>query len=177
VGWDGASGFNVLAFFHLTVITYVQWQFLLHRSGAAYSHHNFRMDFRQLLRLPSHVTPPQTYLVLTDRGAFAAFFLSFGVLVDPEWGIAAAYSTTGSAADGASSHGYNVALGFYLIFWGIVVFLLLVGSTRTNLIFVFVFVTLDIGIFVLSGAFFKAAAGDSSLAGRLQKVRLHQGSY
>jgi uncharacterized protein len=107
---------------------------------------------------------------LIQRGAFAAFFLSFGALVDPEWGIAASYSATGSAAEGASSHGYNVALGFYLIFWGIVVFLLLVGSTRTNAVFVFVFITLDAGILLLSGAFFKAAGGNASLAGHLQKL-------
>jgi len=53
-----------------------------------------------------------------------------------------------------------------------VIFLLLVGSTRTNLVFVFVFVTLDIGVFLLSGAFFKVAAGKDVLGGHLQKVRM-----
>lgn len=36
--------------------------------------------------------------------------------------------------------------------------------------FVFVFVTLDIGVFLLVGAFFKVAAGKDVLAGHLQKV-------
>ena len=86
------------------------------------------------------------------------------------WGIASAYSPTGNAADGAATPAYNVAVGFYLIFWGIVVFLLLAGSTRTNLVFVFVFFTLDIRIFLLVGAFFKVADGKDVLAGHLQKV-------
>lgn len=108
---------------------------------------------------------------MTDSsGAFAAFFLSFGVLINPVWGIASAYSATGNAAEGAATPAYNVAIGFYLIWWGLVIFLLLVGSTKTNLVFVFVFFTLDIGVFLLVGAFFKVASGDDALAGRLQKV-------
>ena len=55
------------------------------------------------------------------------------------------------------------------------IFLLLVGSTKTNLVFVFVFTTLDIGVFLLVGAFFKVAAGEDTLAGRLQKVCLSVG--
>jgi len=51
-----------------------------------------------------------------------------------------------------------------------VIFLLLVGSTKTNLVFVFVFFTLDIGVFLLVGAFFKVASGQDVLAGHLQKV-------
>jgi uncharacterized protein len=137
------------------------------------------MDPRQLFRFSSHV-PPYSPPKLTDHisGAFAAFFLSFGVLINPIWGIAAAYSPTGDAAEGAATPAYNVAIGFYLIFWGLVLFILLVGSTRTNLVFVFVFFTLEIGVFLLVGAFFKAADGDGALAGHLQKVcRQRRGDY
>lgn len=86
------------------------------------------------------------------------------------WGIASAYSASGDAAEGAATPAYNVAVGFYLIFWELVLFLLLVGSTKTNLVFVFVFFTLDIGVLLLIGAFFKVASGQDVLAGHLQKV-------
>ena len=131
------------------------------------------MDSRQLLCLFSKVSSPTMTRVIRS-GALASFFLSFGVLINPVWGIAATYSATGSVAEGAETAAYNVAIGFYLIFWALVIFLLLVGSTRTNLVFVFVFVTLDIGVWLLVAAFFKIASGDDALAGRLQKVRAKQ---
>jgi uncharacterized protein len=44
-------------------------------------------------------------------GMFAVFWLSFGVLQAPSWGIAASYSATGdNAAQGAASVGYNAAV-------------------------------------------------------------------
>jgi uncharacterized protein len=128
------------------------------------------MHPRQFLRFPSHVFPSLKLISLTPSGAFASFFLSFGVIISPVWGIAGAYSATGNAAEGAATPAYNVAVGFYLIFWGLVIFLLLVGSTRTNLVFVFVFITLDIGVFLLVAAFFKVADGKDALAAHLQKV-------
>jgi succinate-acetate transporter protein len=126
--------------------------------------------------LVTYLLPDPDQISLIPSGGFAAFFLSFGVLINPVWGIAGAYSATGDAAEGAGTPAYNVAIGFYLIFWGLVIFLLLVGSTKTNLVFVFVFVTLDIGVWLLVGAFFKVASGDDVLAGHLQKVRArHRG--
>lgn len=133
------------------------------------------MDSWQLLCLSSHVPPSNANRIsLIPSGAFGAFFLSFGVLINPVWGIAGAYSATGNAAEGAGTPAYNVAIGFYLMFWGLVLILLLVGSTRTNLVFVFVFVTLNIGVWLLVAAFFKVASGDDALAGRLQKVCARQ---
>jgi hypothetical protein len=48
-------------------------------------------------------------------GMFAVFWLSFGVLETPSWGIAAAYSATGNEAEGAASVGYNAAVALYLM--------------------------------------------------------------
>ena len=49
---------------------------------------------------------------------FAVFWLSFGPLQMPTLGLAAAYSATGNAADGAASKEYNAVVGLYLIVWG-----------------------------------------------------------
>ena len=47
------------------------------------------------------------FLSMMVMGMFAVFWLSFGVLQTPTWAIAAAYSATGNAAEGAVSLGYD----------------------------------------------------------------------
>lgn len=126
------------------------------------------MGSRQLFCFHGHVFAPQKYLI--KRGVFAVFWASFGTLLLPSWGIAASYSATGNAAEGALSVGYNTALGFYLIFWGFGLFVLLICSIRTNIAFVTVFVVLVTGVFTLAGAYFKVASGNLVEAARLQKV-------
>jgi uncharacterized protein len=100
------------------------------------------------------------------------FWASFGTLLLPSWGIAASYSPTGDAAEGALSVGYNTAIGFYLIFWGFGLFILLICSARTNIAFLSVFIALVAGVFALAGAYFHVAAGDVAMAARLQKVQV-----
>ena len=45
-------------------------------------------------------------------GLFAVFWLSFGLLQLPSLGLAAAYSATGNAAEGAASKEYNAVVGY-----------------------------------------------------------------
>lgn len=59
-------------------------------------------------------------------------------------------------------------IGFYLLFVGVLTFLYFICSLRTNLIFVIIFLTLDIALFLLVGFYWKAAEGDMAVANNLQ---------
>jgi succinate-acetate transporter protein len=75
---------------------------------------------------------------------FAVFWLSFGLLQVPTLGLAAAYSATGDAAEGAASKEYNAVIGLYLIVWGFALFTFWIFTLKTNAVFagIFGFVTL-----------------------------------
>jgi uncharacterized protein len=104
-------------------------------------------------------------------GLFAVFWLSFGVLQLPEWQIAASYSATGtSASEGAVSVGYNAAVALYLIVWGFTLFTFFVFTLKTNLVFACIFFFVDVGVWLLTAAYWKVAAGDFNTALKLQKV-------
>jgi len=103
-------------------------------------------------------------------GLFAVFWLSFGVLQLPTWQIAASYSATGNAAEGAASVGYNAGIALYLIVWVFTLFTFFVFTLKTNVVFALIFGFVDIGVALLVGAYWKVASGDYELAGKLQKV-------
>lgn len=104
-------------------------------------------------------------------GLFAVFWLSFGVLQLPEWQIAASYSATGtSASEGAVSVGYNAAIALYLIVWGFTLLTFFVFTLKTNLVFACIFFFVDVGVWLLTAAYWKVASGDYNTALKLQKV-------
>jgi len=103
-------------------------------------------------------------------GLFAVFWLSFGVLQLPTWQIAASYSATGNAAEGAASVGYNAGIALYLVVWGFTLFTFFVFTLKTNLVFAMIFFFVDAGVWLLVGAYYKVASGDYVLAEKLQKV-------
>jgi succinate-acetate transporter protein len=104
-------------------------------------------------------------------GLFAVFWLSFGVLQLPQWQIAASYSVSGSnASEGAISVGYNAAIALYLIVWGFSLFTFFVFTLRTNMVFAMIFFFVDVGVWLLTAAYWKVAAGDFTHALQLQKV-------
>ena len=103
---------------------------------------------------------------------FAVFWLSFGMLQLPTLGLAAPYSATGDAAEGAASSEYNAVIGIYLIVWGFALFTFFIFTLKTNCIFAGIFLLVTIAAWVLAGAYFKVASGDYEAAGKLQKVRL-----
>ena len=104
-------------------------------------------------------------------GIFAVFWLSFGVLQLPSWGLAAAYSSTGNATEGAASVGYNAAIAIYLLVWGFALFTFFIFTLKTNVVFAGIFGSVTTASFILSGAYWRVAVGDYSLAMKLQKVR------
>ena len=103
-------------------------------------------------------------------GMFAVFWLSFGVLETPSWGIAASYSATGDAAEGAASVGYNAAVALYLLVWGFWLFTTWIFTLKTNMVFASIFFFAFISSFLFSAAYWKVSTGDYKMAMKLQKV-------
>jgi len=101
---------------------------------------------------------------------FAVFWLSFGVLETPSWGIAASYSPTGDSTEGAASVGYNAAVALYLMIWGVWLFTVFLFTLKTNAVFASIFLGAFSSSFVLGGAYWKVSTGEYDMALRLQKV-------
>ena len=88
----------------------------------------------------------------------------------PSLGIAASYSPTGNAAEGAASPDYNNAIALYLIVWGFAFVTYFIFSLKTNAIFAGIFGFAAIAVYILAGAYFHVATGDYATAGNLQVV-------
>jgi uncharacterized protein len=110
-------------------------------------------------------------------GMFAVFWLSFGVLETPSWGIAASYSATGDAAQGAASVGYNAAVALYLLVWGFWLFTTWIFTLKTNTVFALIFFFAFLSSFIFSGAYWKVSTGDYDMAMKLQKVNQHSTQF
>lgn len=109
-------------------------------------------------------------MILISSGAMAIFWLSFGILFVPAFGIVASYSTTLNYNDGLRDAGFNADLGIYLVAWGIALFVILVCSIKTNITFVVLFTILDAGVFIFSASHFQTAYGNNDTAAILTKV-------
>ncbi|KXT04034.1 hypothetical protein AC578_4949 [Pseudocercospora eumusae] len=101
---------------------------------------------------------------------FAVFWLSFGMLQLPTLGLASYYATDAAGTNGATTNGYNVVIGLYLIVWGFAFMTYLVFALRTNMVFSGIFLIAAAAVWVLAGAYFKTGAGDYVMAGQLQKA-------
>ncbi|KAK5132594.1 hypothetical protein LTR08_008793 [Meristemomyces frigidus] len=101
---------------------------------------------------------------------FSVFWLSFGLLQLPTLGLAAAYSATGNAAEGAASKEYNAVVGLYLLVWGFALLTFWVFTLKTNTVFALIFLFVTIAAWVLAAAYFQVGAGNYVLAGHLQKA-------
>jgi uncharacterized protein len=98
------------------------------------------------------------------------FWLSLAILYVPSFGITASYSATGDFLDGFNSQAFNADLGIYLICWGLVTFVLLICSIKTNIASVVLFAVLDAGFFIFAASHFQVANGSLGAALILQRV-------
>lgn len=105
-------------------------------------------------------------------GLFCVFWLSFGVLQLPTVGIAASYSATGNAAEGALSVGYNVGIALYLVALGCTMFTFFIFTLKTNTVFALIFALVTAANFILSCAYWNVASGNFTMATHLQHVCL-----
>jgi len=92
-------------------------------------------------------------------GTFGAFWLSYGATLQPFYNAYGAYvgSNAGELA-GLNDAKFQSSFAFFLVFMGVLCFLYMILSIRTNLIFFLIFLTLVIAFGLLSGAFWLLAA-------------------
>lgn len=94
-------------------------------------------------------------------GSFGGYYFAFASVITPSFGIADAYSDTAEL---------NNALGIFFCCWASLFILFLMASIKTNLIFVWIFVLVDITAWLLAASYFQAADGNADVALKLQKV-------
>ncbi|KAF8861089.1 hypothetical protein BDZ45DRAFT_587375 [Acephala macrosclerotiorum] len=111
--------------------------------------------------------------------SFGAFWLSFASTLQPFYYAYGSYAPAGQPeAAGLSTVGFTASFGFFLLFMGVLCFIYLICSLRTNVVFVVIFFTLVCAFCLLAGAYWQnanaiggtgaSAASAARLAGRLQ---------
>lgn len=111
--------------------------------------------------------------------SFGAFWLTFAATLQPfynaygAYGSATATSQAETLSTGIASQGFNASFGFFLLAMGLLCFIYLICSLRTNVVFVVIFASLVIAFGLLTGAYFQIAMGtNADLANRLVVVSL-----
>jgi succinate-acetate transporter protein len=107
-------------------------------------------------------------------GSFGAFWLTFGATLTPYFNAKGAFiaNATTDAEKAAGLASFQASLGFFLLFMGVLVFMYLICSLRTNVVFFIIFLLLDISLFLLTAAYWKGAAGDTAAFEKLEIVSL-----
>ncbi|KAM3523523.1 hypothetical protein NHJ13051_005029 [Beauveria bassiana] len=95
-------------------------------------------------------------------GSFGAFWLAFAVTLTPFFNAQGAFTAnaTTAAEKAAGIASFQSSTAFFHVCMGVLVFMFLICSLRTNIVFFTIFLLLDIALFLLAGAYWKAAAGD-----------------
>lgn len=81
-------------------------------------------------------------------GFFCVFWSSLGIIQLPTAGIAASYSTTGDAAEGALSPDFNAGVALYLLLLGCAVFCFFILTLKTNLALATLFANTTAAVFI-----------------------------
>jgi succinate-acetate transporter protein len=114
--------------------------------------------------------------------SFGAFWLTFAATLQPFYYAYGSYAPPGGAeAEGLATQGFTASFAFFLIFMGLLCFIYLICSLRTNVVFVVIFFTLVMAFGILAGAYWQNAnaiakmtsdpayaSSKVALAGRLQ---------
>lgn len=104
--------------------------------------------------------------------SFGAFWLSYGGLLLPQLNAYAAYAPPDamSVAEGLQTQGFNASFGFVTLSMGILCFMYLICSIRTNIAFVIVFLTLLIAFSLITGAYWLLAQDYTGNAAQAAKL-------
>lgn len=108
--------------------------------------------------------------------SFGAFWLTFGATLQPFYYAYGSYAPAGEPeAAGLGTVGFTASFGFFLVFMGVLCFIYLICSLRTNVVFVIIFFTLVLAFGLLAGTYWQTANSianadptAAALAGRLQ---------
>lgn len=98
----------------------------------------------------------------TALGSYGGFWISYGILLTPEWGI--------TAPDGPYAGNVASVLGFFLTGWFVFTTLLLLCTLRSTLAFFLLFFTLDLAFLFLACEQYAADLGNATASLALQKT-------
>lgn len=98
----------------------------------------------------------------TALSSYGGFWISYGILLTPEWGI--------TAPDGPYKGDVASVLGFFLTGWFIFTTVLLMCTLRSTLAFFLLFFTLDLAFLFLACEQYASDLGNASAALALQKT-------
>ncbi|CAE7179974.1 hypothetical protein P3342_002540 [Pyrenophora teres f. teres] len=97
----------------------------------------------------------------TVFSSFGLFYAGFGAILTPAFGVIEAY--------GDDKTQLNNALGFFMIMWTVLTLTFLIASLPTNLVFISIFFTVELGFLLTSASYFAAADGHPNSALALKK--------
>ncbi|KAL4736899.1 GPR1/FUN34/yaaH family-domain-containing protein [Aspergillus similis] len=98
---------------------------------------------------------------------YGTFWLVQGGGLMPFFATGMNYSPTGNSFEGQQTAGYAATIGFYYIFLGLLTFIFLICSIRTNICLFSALFLLVILFCIVAGAFFQMALGAHALAEKL----------
>jgi succinate-acetate transporter protein len=100
--------------------------------------------------------------------SFGAFWLGFAATLQPFYNAYGAYANPAvQGSTGLESVGFNAGVAYFQIAMGILCFIFLICSIRTNLFFFLIFFTLTPTFGLLAGSYFQVANGNADLARKL----------
>jgi uncharacterized protein len=125
------------------------------------------VSFRRLRKLRSVSPKSHIFLQLILSGAF---WLGLAATFQPFYNSWGAYGTATNPAQGLSSPDYLASFAFFFLAMGLMCFIYLICSLRTNVAFVIIFLTLVVAFSCLAGTYWQVANGNAAMAGKLQKT-------
>ncbi|KAI5366650.1 putative acetate transporter GPR1/FUN34/SatP family [Septoria linicola] len=98
--------------------------------------------------------------------SFGAFWLQYGATLQPFYHAYAAYADpTNPESTGLETQGFNASYAFFLVFMGVLCFIYMILSLRTNLVFFGIFITLVAAFGLLAAAFWHLALAGEAMVG------------
>ncbi|KAK1599283.1 GPR1/FUN34/yaaH family-domain-containing protein [Colletotrichum navitas] len=94
--------------------------------------------------------------------AFGLFYAGYGAILTPSFGVAAAY--------GDDVQQLNNALGLFMIIWSVFVLAYLVASLPTNIVYILIFVFVELAFMTVAASYFAAADGNHTASIGLKKT-------
>ncbi|KAL4922070.1 GPR1/FUN34/yaaH family-domain-containing protein [Aspergillus aurantiobrunneus] len=99
---------------------------------------------------------------------YGTFWLVHGGSLMPFFGTGIHYSPTGNFLEGQETEAYHATQAYYFVFLGLLTFIYLICSIRTNMCLFAALFLLVITFALIAGSFFQMANGATELAHKLQ---------
>ncbi|KAJ0361681.1 hypothetical protein COL26b_013630 [Colletotrichum chrysophilum] len=93
--------------------------------------------------------------------AFGLFYAGYGAILTPSFGVAAAY--------GDDTKQLNNALGLFMIIWSVFVLAYLVATLPTNVVYILIFILVELCFVLVAASYFALADGHATAAVGLKK--------